>query len=127
MFDGPWYECQGPSFKDVRKDVLNHLNIKKVGNIEFETEKEKIINDAIIKIIPDDRTDFGSWRGYQTFSIVKEIAKEIIEEVKKKYALLIIEKKLLPYIMYHLYNPNTGIIMKKTSNTTLIGKPLILE
>ena len=127
MFDGPWYECQGPSFKDVRKDVLNHLNIIKVGNIEFETEKEKIINDAIIKIIPDNRNDFGSWRGYQTFGIVKKIAKEIIEEVKKKYALLIIENKLLPYIMYRLYNPNTGIIMKKTSNTTLIGKPLILE
>ena len=123
MFGGPWYECQGPSVADVRKDVLNHLNIIKVGdNIEFETEKGKIIKDAIIKIIPDDRNDFGSWRGYRTFGIIKEIAKEIIEEVKKKYSLLIIEKKLLPYIMYYLYNPDTGIIMKKTSESTSIGK-----
>ena len=124
MFGGPWYEYQGPSVADVRKDVLNHLNIIKVGdNIEFETEKEKIIKDAIIKIIPDDRNDFGSWRGYRTFGIVKEIAKEIIQEVKRKYSLLIIEKKLLPYIIYHLYNPNDGIIMKKTSKSTSIGKP----
>ena len=124
MFGRPWYECQGPSVADVRKDVLNHLNIIKVGdNIEFETEKGKIIKDAIIKIIPDDRNDFGSWRGYQTFGIIKEIAKEIIQEVRKKYSLLIIEKKLLPHIMYYLYNPNTGIIVKKTSKSTFIGKP----
>tara|TARA_X000000368_G_scaffold407883_1_gene387849 strand:+ start:516 stop:896 length:381 start_codon:yes stop_codon:yes gene_type:complete len=124
MFGGPWYECQGPSVADVRKDVLNHLNIIKVGaNIEFEAEKGKIIEDAIIKFIPDDRNDFGSWRGYKSFGIVKKIAKEIIQEVKIKYSLLIIEKKLLPYITYHLYNPNTGIIMKKISKSTLIGKP----
>ena len=100
MFGGPWYECQGPSVADVRKDVLNHLNIIKVGNnIEFEKEKGKIIKDAIIKIIPDNRNDFGSWRGYRTFGIIKEITKEIIEEVKKNYSLLIIEKKFLPYIL----------------------------
>ena len=123
MFDGPWYECQGPSVADVRKDVLNHINIIKVNdNIEFEEEKEKIIKDAIIKIIPDNRNDFCSWRGYRTFGIIKEIAKEIIEEVKKNYSLLIIEKKLLPYIMYYLYNPETGIIVKKTSKSTSIGK-----
>lgn len=123
MFGGPWYECQGPSVADVRKDVLNHLNIIKVGNnIEFEKEKGKIIKDAIIKIIPDNRNDFGSWRGYRTFGIIKEITKEIIEEVKKNYSLLIIEKKFLPYIMCYLYNPDTGVIMKKTSKSTSIGK-----
>ena len=123
MFGGPWYECQGPSVADVRKDVLNYLNIIKVGdNIEFETEKAKIIKDAIVKIIPDNRNDFGSWRGYQTFGIIKKIAKEIILEVKRKYSLLIIEKKLLPHIMYYLYNPSTGIIVKKRSKSTSIGK-----
>ncbi len=123
MFGGPWYECQGPSVADVRKDVLNYLNIIKVDdNIEFETEKAKIIKDAIVKIIPDNRNDFGSWRGYQTFGIIKEISQEIIEEVKKKYSLLIIEKKLLPHIMYYLYNPSTGIIVKKRSKSTSIGK-----
>ena len=123
MFGGPWYECQGPSVADVRKDVLNYLNIIKVDdNIEFETEKAKIIKDAIVKIIPDNRNDFGSWRGYQTFGIIKKIAKEIILEVKRKYSLLIIEKKLLPHIMYYLYNPSTGIIVKKRSKSTSIGK-----
>ena len=85
-------------------------------------ETNKIITDTIKEIIPDNRNDFGSWRGYSTFGIVKEIAKEIIKEVRKKYALLIIEKKFKPYCMYKLYNPNNGLMMKKTKKTTKIGK-----
>ena len=37
MFGGPWYEYQGPSVADVRKDVLNHLNIIKVGDNNFDS------------------------------------------------------------------------------------------
>jgi len=120
----PWYQMSGPSAKDVRRDVLKELNIIKVSKIEFETERGKIINDTIMEIIPDSRNDFGSWRGYSTFGIVKKIAKEIIKEVKKKYALLIIKKKLIPYCMYKLYNPDNGIMMIKTSKKTKVGKIL---
>ena len=126
MFDGPWYECQGPSSEDVRKDVMRELNIFKVGKIDFEAERGKIINNTIMEIIPDSRNDFGSWRGYSTFGVVKEIAKEIIKEVKKKYAILIIEKKLTPYCMYKLYNPTNGLMMKKISKTTKIGKKNVI-
>ena len=120
----PWYQMSGPSAKDVRRDVLKELNIIKVSKIEFETERGKIINDTIMEIIPDSRNDFGSWRGYSTFGIVKKIAKEIIKEVKKKYALLIIKKKLIHYCMYKLYNPDNGIMMIKTSKKTKVGKIL---
>ena len=74
-----WYEMSGPTAEDVRKDVLRELNIIKIGKIEFEAERGKIITDTIKEIIPDNRNDFGSWRGYSTFGIVKEIAKEIIK------------------------------------------------
>ena len=77
----------GPTASEVRKDVLKELNIVKVGKIDFK-EKEILFNDTIIEIIPDSRKDFGSWRGYRTFGIKKIIAKEIIIEVRKKYALL---------------------------------------
>ena len=122
MFDGPWYECKGPTAVEVRKDVLSHLNIIKNGDIEFEKERGEIINNTILEVIPDTRNDFGSWRGYATFGVVKEIAKEIIDKVKIKYALLTIEKKFMPYVMHHLYNPQNGIIVKKISKTTSIGK-----
>ena len=67
--DGHWYECQGPNAKQVREDVLKRINIVKVGKDVYEKEKDKIIEDALIKIIPDSRNDFGSWRGYSTFGL----------------------------------------------------------
>ena len=119
----PWYEMTGPSAEEVRKDVLKELNIVKVGIIDFKEERDKIINDTIIEIIPDSRNDFGSWRGYRTFGIVKIIAKEIIIEVRKKYALLTIEKKLIPYIKNYLYNLENGKMIKK-NKSTLIEKSI---
>tara|TARA_B100000282_G_C31627195_1_gene442150 strand:+ start:422 stop:796 length:375 start_codon:yes stop_codon:yes gene_type:complete len=119
----PWYEMTGPSAEEVRKDVLKELNIVKVGKIDFKEERDKIINDTIMEIIPDSRNDFGSWRGYSTFGIVKIIAKEIIKEVRKKYALLTIEKKLIPYIKNYLYNLENGKMIKK-NKSTLIEKSI---
>ena len=57
---GPWYECQGPSAKEVREDVLSHINI--VNKNKSNSEKDKIIKDALMKIIPDSRNDFVSYR-----------------------------------------------------------------
>uniref|UniRef100_A0A6C0J8N6 Uncharacterized protein n=1 Tax=viral metagenome TaxID=1070528 RepID=A0A6C0J8N6_9ZZZZ len=118
---GPWYECQGPDAAEVRKDVLNQMNIIQSGSVEFEEEKQKIIQDALMKIIPDTRNDFGSYRGYAIFDVKTEIATEVIKEVRKGYALLTIEKKLIPVVTHQLYKPG-GIMAKKTSRETLVGK-----
>ena len=116
---GPWYECQGPSANQVREDVLNHINI--VNKNKDNYEKDKIIEDAMLKIIPDSRNDFGSWRGYATFGVKAEIAKEVIKEIQRNYALLTIKKKFTPYVLHYLYKPN-GIRMKQLAETTLVGK-----
>ena len=118
---GPWYECQGPDAAEVRKDVLNQMNIIQSGSVEFEEEKQKIIQDALMKIIPDTRKDFGSYRGYATFDVKTEIANEVIKEVRKGYALLTIEKKFIPVVTHQLYKPN-GIMAKKVARDTLVGK-----
>ena len=118
---GPWYECQGPDAAEVRKDVLNQMNIIQSGSVEFEEEKQKIIQDALMKIIPDTRKDFGSYRGYATFDVKTEIANEVIKEVRKGYALLTIEKKFIPVVTHQLYKPN-GIMAKKIARETLVGK-----
>ena len=121
MSDGPWYEFQGPTAEYVRKDVLSYLNIIKVGNVEFEEEKQKIIKDSILKIIPDSRNDFGSFRGYVSFNVKRELAVEVTKEVKIRYAYLIIEKKFIPFVTHQLYKPG-GIMAKKIARDTMIGK-----
>ena len=118
---GPWYECQGPDAAEVRKDVLSFMNIIKLGKDEYEKEKDKIIQDALMKIIPDTRKDFGSYRGYATFGVKTKIANKVIKEVRKGYALLTIEKKLIPVVTHQLYKPG-GIMAKKTSRETMVGK-----
>ena len=126
MSDVPWYEFQGPNAEQVRKDVLSCMNIIKLVKDEYEKEKDKIIQYALMKIIPDTRNDFGSYRGYATSGVKIEIANEVIKEVRKGYALLTIEKKFIPVVTHQLYKPN-GIMAKKISRDTMVGKnPIIV-
>jgi hypothetical protein len=118
---GPWYESQGPNAEQVRKDVLSNINKFQVGKDTYQKEKNDIIQKAIMKIIPDTRNDFGSYRGYATFNLKTELANEVIKEVRKNYALLIIKKKFTRFVTHHLYKPD-GIRMKKIVETTKVGK-----
>ena len=119
--DGPWYENQGPNAEQVREDVLKYINVVNKGNDLYEKEKDKIIEGALLKIIPDSRNDFGSWRGYATFGVKTEIAKEVIKEIQRNYAVLTLKNKFTPYVMHYLYKPN-GIGMKQVAKNTLVGK-----
>ena len=75
-----------------------------------------------MKIIPDSRNDFGSYRGYATFGVKVEIANEVIKEGRIEYAKLILQKKFIPICMDKLYNPENGLMVKKTSKNTMVGK-----
>ena len=88
----------------------------------YEKEKDKIIKDVLIKIIPDNRNDFGSYRGYATFGVKVEIANEVIKEVKLEDAKLILQKKFKSICLDKLYNPKNGLMMKKTAKNTMIEK-----
>jgi len=85
MFKQPVYESKGPSFEQVKKNVSYKLsNIDKLYIELAKKEKKKIIEDALIKVIPNSRDDFGSYRGYLTFSIGEKIAKEVIEYIQEE-------------------------------------------
>jgi len=119
---GPWYECQGPSAAEVRKDVLSQINFVNINMLDpYKKEKDKIINDALMKVIPDTRNDFGSWRGYSTFGVKNELTKEVLPIIQKNYALLVLQKKFTPYVIHHLYKPG-GKRFLMVADTTLIGK-----
>ena len=118
---GPWYECQGPDAAEVRKDVLSCMNIIKLGKDEYEKEKDKIIQDALMKIIPDTKNDFGYYRGYATFGVKTKIANKVIKEVRKGYALLTIEKNLSQLLHINCINL-MALWQKKTARETMVGK-----
>ena len=119
---GPWYECQGPSDAQVRKDVLSHINIVNVNMLDpYKKEKDKIINDALMKVIPDTRNDFGSWRGYSTFGVKNDLTKEVLPIIQKKYAMLVLQKKFTPYVIHQLYKPD-GPRYSPIAGSTLVGR-----
>ena len=118
---GPWYECQGPSADQVRKDVYKYITSSNIGRVKYQKEKDKIIQESLHKIIPDSRNDFGSWRGYATFGVMQEVAGEVLSIIQKKYAMLVLQKKFTPYVIHHLYKPG-GKRFLMVADTTLIGK-----
>ena len=119
---GPWYECQGPSAAEVRKDVLSHINIVNINMLDpYKKEKDKIINETLMKVIPDTRNDFGSWRGYSTFGVKNDLTKEVLPIIKKKYAMLVLQKKFTPYVIHQLYKPD-GPRYSQIAGSTLVGR-----
>ena len=118
---GPWYECQGPSAAEVRKDVYGYITSSNIGRVKYQKEKDKIIQESLHKIIPDSRNDFGSWRGYATFGVMQEVAGEVLSIIQKNYAMLVLQKKFTPYVIHHLYKPG-GKRFLMVADTTLIGK-----
>lgn len=88
MSNGPWYEQAGPTAAEVRIDVIKELNIVKTNPQEFDKEKDDIIHRVLMEVIPDSRKDFGSWRGYATFGVKKELANEVKEKIRIEYAKL---------------------------------------
>ena len=119
---GPWYECQGPSAAEVRKDVLRQINFVNINMLDpYKKEKDKIINEALMKVIPDSRNDFGSWRGYATFGVKNELTKEVLPIIQKKYAMLVLQKKFTPYVIHQLYKPD-GPRYSQIAVSTLVGR-----
>lgn len=118
---GPWYECSGPSANEVRKDVYGYITTSNIGRVKYQKEKDKIIQEALHKIIPDSRNDFGSWRGYATFGVMHEVAGEVMKEIRLKYSQFILRKEFLPHVTHYLYKPG-GMRFIKVAETTLVGK-----
>ncbi len=111
MIHEPFYQSSGPDYNEVRKDVKNRLyNLTYSIGYELRSENTGLVDQIIEEIIPETRNDFGSYRGYVMSGICYKIAVDVL---KKYNAFSTIEKELLPYIKYKLYNPDNGWIMKK--------------
>ena len=121
---GPWYESQGPCASQVRQDVYKYITNNFYNEDELTPIRNKIIRKVILQIIPDTRNDFGSYRGYATFNVPKDLSFESIKEIEiQDKAISILNDKFLPYILHYLYKPN-GIRAKQVADTTLVGKTI---
>ena len=122
---GPWYESQGPCASQVRQDVYKYITNNFYNEDLLTPQRNKIIRKVILQIIPDTRNDFGSYRGYATFNVPKNLSFEVIKEIEiQDKAISILNDKFIPYLQHYLYKPN-GIRAKQVADTTLVGKTKI--
>ncbi len=74
MYDGPWYECQGPDAKYVRES--QYSKYKREVNMALGL-KPYMIMKILEEVIPDGTTGFGSYRGYATFGLDQHLKSQI--------------------------------------------------
>lgn len=118
--DGPWYECTGPTYTQVRSDV------EKIAEREIESLNKDVLKNASEKVISETRNDFGSWRGYGTFGVANKVYNEVYvvyltEMEKRKKAIKAINETFIPCVRHHLWKPG-GKMMEHVAETTLVGK-----
>lgn len=118
--DGPWYECTGPTYTQVRSDV------EKIAQREIDSLNIEVFKNASEKVIPETRNNFGSWRGYGTFGVANEVYNEVYvvyltEMEKRKKAIEAINETFMPCVKHHLWKPG-GKMMERVAETTLVGK-----
>ncbi len=111
-YQGPWYECMGPTSEEVRLDLSTNFTWFNLKNFPDCFTNPNVIKDIIYRVVPDNRNDFGSHRGYATFTR-RELYEEVNEELKnyminkmlEKRAWKKLRKHLLPLIIHKLYKP----------------------
>ena len=73
-----FYEVTGPTRKQVVELLLQKYE-KKYNMLEAPT-----IKSILEESIPLDKNDFGSWRGWVTFGLSKELVEKIEKELNLK-------------------------------------------
>mgnify|MGYP001189352638 CR=1 FL=1 len=80
---GPWYEIEGPSANDVRKDIFKKIKNGQFFEVEIAEITDMRLEQILLINIPDTKTDFGSWRGYATFGLDSNIVTKIKSDIRQ--------------------------------------------
>ena len=143
---GPWYEEQAPSLEYVRDDQYRKITNpcgwaepsgiyeRNVGAILFtdvhlklrltEEEHLTVIKQSLLEVFPDDRKNsWGSFRGYGTWGIGKDLMKEMQEKcieniqkalnVKREKWGEMIGQMLKPHVNRYVWNIPNGMVYRK--------------
>ena len=86
----PIYECTGPNATEVRAHQLRLFLSRFLTETKEEysqvekTELEYIISHILKQYIPDTMADFGSYRGYFTYGLDKQLINNIDAEIRSQ-------------------------------------------
>ena len=132
-YQGPWYECMGPDAEEVRLDLLSNFKWFNLKNFPDCFKNPSVIKDIIYKVVPDNRHDFGSHRGYAVFTrrelyeeVNKELKEYMVNQMLIKRAWKKLRVHLIPLIIHKLYKPgglrfkNCEVEFNKLSTNKLI-------
>lgn len=80
------YEYVGPDRDYVIEYITNKLVTENEKEKETETEIKRLekskIQEIVEDTIPQDKIDFGSWRGWSTFGLEETIKKTIEKKLE---------------------------------------------
>ena len=92
---GPWYEVSGPSVEEVRVDILEHFSELSCEKKHYKDEEIKeYLEQSLMKVVPDDMKDLGSYRGYACFTKPK-LLKKLKHILFQNYGLKFTEKSMV--------------------------------
>lgn len=94
MFDGPWYECQGPTKNEALELVKTHMEIR-----------NKYFPDWVIGNCIDKSTvtgSLGSWRGFHSFTLTQIIDNCNKWHTKYSHSMEVIKKSKMRKWMNHI-------------------------
>lgn len=119
----PSYEACGPDAYDVRDNIERYFSRKNTISNSSCKNKDEIFNLYLIskcidRIVPLNRNDFGSWRGYASFRMEEKLIRQIknLYNKKIKEAYEVLTNKFMPNVKHTLYKPH-GIMWKKTKTS----------
>lgn len=122
---GPWYEQEGPNAEYVRNHQLGIWK-SKVGSNQLSESTIELIKFVLLTHIPDTKTDFGSYRGYNSFGLGRSLLTSIETNLIFKLcartkAMNVLRRCLAPLVIHHLYRPK-GVGYKNIKENTNVGK-----
>jgi hypothetical protein len=124
-----WYEQEGPNAEYVRNHQLGIWK-SKVGSNQLSESTIELIKFVLLTHIPDTKTDFGSYRGYNSFglgrSLLTSIETNLIFKLRARTkAMNVLRRCLAPLVIHRLYRPK-GVGYKNIKENTNVGNKLLI-
>ena len=124
---GPWYQNEGPTVEEMKKEIKEKLMDTGPYSIIWEKKIPYLYLMAINDVIEELKTwPLVSWRGWWGVRDYKQL--KIFENCNEKYDELIktrAKKKLIsllePYVIHRLYRFPDGLRIKKVKNSFYEG------
>ena len=121
IMDEPFYESIGPDYIEVRKDVKKRFyNPNGLCIVSVQPKYISLVDKIIEEIIPENRNDFGSYRGYATFTR-RTLIEGLLEKLETRkleiaYRILCNSRIMIVLMNSVIYKPGTKRVKQVENN-----------